>query len=207
MLITLHPDNPQPRELSRVIEFLKKDGVIIIPTDTVYAFACDAHNLKAIEHICRIKGIKPEKANFSLLCRDLKNISEYTAHFERNVYRLVNSCLPGPYTFIFNANSNVPKIFKNSRKKEIGIRVPDNRIVQELLSQYDHPLAATSLHGNDSFDEYLTEPEEMEDTFGHLVAAVIDGGPGGIIPSTVIDCTTDEPLLVREGKGEVNLEG
>ncbi|HLP32207.1 MAG TPA: L-threonylcarbamoyladenylate synthase [Bacteroidia bacterium] len=205
MLITLHPDNPQPRELSRVIELLKQDGVIIIPTDTVYAFACDAHNLKAIEQICRIKGIKSEKANFSLLCKDLKNLSEYTAHFERNVYRLVNQSLPGPYTFIFKANSNVPKIFKNSRKKEIGIRVPDNPIVQALLEQFGHPLVATSLHGNDSFEDYLIEPEEMEEKFGHMVAAVIDGGLGGIVPSTVIDCSGDEPLLVREGKGEVIL--
>jgi tRNA threonylcarbamoyl adenosine modification protein (Sua5/YciO/YrdC/YwlC family) len=205
MLITLHPDNPQPRELARLIQILQKDGVIIIPTDTVYAFACDAHNLKAIEQICRIKGIKSEKANFSLLCKDLKHISEYTAYFERNIYRLVNSCLPGPYTFIFKANGNVPKIFKNSKKKEIGIRVPDNRIVQLLLEEFGHPLVSTSIHSSDSQEDYLTDAEEIHEKFENVVAAVIDGGAGGIIPSTVIDCTGEEAILIREGKGEITI--
>jgi tRNA threonylcarbamoyl adenosine modification protein (Sua5/YciO/YrdC/YwlC family) len=180
--------------------------VIIIPTDTVYAFACDAHKLDAIEQICRIKGIKSDKAKFALLCRDLKHISEYTAHFDRNIYRLVNSCLPGPYTFIFKANSHVPKIFKNSKKREIGIRIPDNRIVLELLEVIGHPLVVSSLHSSDSFEDYLTDPEEIEEKFGTMVQAVVDGGPGGIVPSTVIDCSGAEPVMVRQGKGLVDVE-
>ena len=188
--------------LEKITETLKSDGVIIIPTDTVYAFAANILSNKAFERICRIKGIKPDKANFSFLCPDLSNISLFTKPFSKEVFRFMKNSLPGPYTFILNANSNVPAIFKPN-KKTIGIRVPDNTIAQAILEAIGNPLMVSSVYSNNNNVEYLTDPENILGKYGELVDIIVDGGPGLQEPSTVIDCTGNEPKVVREGKGEI----
>ena len=181
---------------------LKNDGVIILPTDTVYAIAASIYSNKAIENICRLKNIKVEKANFSFLCQDLANISKFTKPFSTEIFRMMKNSLPGPFTFILNANSHVPTIFK-SNKKTIGIRVPDNIIALSIIKALGNPLMVTSVRSDDDFEEYLTNPNDINERFGELVDIVIDGGPSRFDPSTVIDCTGDLPLVVREGKGKV----
>lgn len=203
MLIELHPKNPNPRDLKKVIELLEQDGVIIIPTDTIYAMACRMDKKKAIERMAKISGKKMEKVNFSLLCSDLSNISEYTAHLDKAVFRLLKTNLPGPFTFILNANNNVTRYFGNS-KKTIGIRVPDNIIAQTLIHNVTVPLAVTTIHHDDEILEYMTDPEEIHDKFEHLVDAVINGGYGDNVPSTIVDCTNEEIVILREGKGILN---
>lgn len=203
MLIELHPKNPNPRDLKKVIELLEQDGVIIIPTDTIYAMACRMDKKKAIERMAKISGKKMEKVNFSLLCSDLSNISEYTAHLDKAVFRLLKINLPGPFTFILNANNNVTRYFGNS-KKTIGIRVPDNIIAQTLIHNVTVPLAVTTIHHDDEILEYMTDPEEIHDKFEHLVDAVINGGYGDNVPSTIVDCTNEEIVILREGKGILN---
>ncbi|MBL7924905.1 MAG: threonylcarbamoyl-AMP synthase [Bacteroidia bacterium] len=201
MILNIHPKNPEPRKISEVAAILQKGGVVIIPTDTIYAFVCDLSQYKGFEKICRIKGVKPEKANFSLLCSDLSNISVYTKPFDRSVYKLLNKALPGPYTFILEASHEVPSLFR-SRKKTIGLRVPDHPIVSALIGQLGHPMVATSLHDLDSIREYPSDPLEIAEQWENVVDVVVDGGTGKITPSTVIDCTGDEPALVREGAGD-----
>jgi tRNA threonylcarbamoyl adenosine modification protein (Sua5/YciO/YrdC/YwlC family) len=188
--------------LSTITEALKKDAVIIIPTDSVYAFAANIQSNKAFERICRIKGIKPEKANFSFLCPDLRNISLFTKPFSTEVFRFMKNSLPGPFTFILNANNNVPAIFK-SNKKTIGIRVPDNKIALAILEAIGNPLMVSSVYSDNNNVEYLTDPENILGKYDELVDIIVDGGPGFYEPSTVIDCTGNEPLVVREGKGEL----
>jgi len=190
------------KHISQIVEALQNDGVIIIPTDTVYAFAGNIYSNKAIERICRVKNIKLEKANFSFLCHDLSNISNFTKPFNNEIFRLMKSSLPGPFTFILNANSNVPAIFK-SNKKTIGIRVPDNVIPIAIIEALGNPLVVSSVMSKDSITDYLTIPEEIEEQYGQVVDLVIDGGPSKFIPSTVIDCTDDVPVVVREGKGKI----
>lgn len=202
MIISLHPKNPNPRDLKKVVEILHKDGVIIIPTDTIYAMACRLDSKKGIEKMCRISGKKPEKVNFSLLCSDLSHIADYTAVIDKNIFRLMKNNLPGPFTFILNANKSVTKYFSGN-KKTIGIRVPDNIIAQTLVSELGMPLLVSTIHSDDEIVEYLTDPEEIHDKFENLVDAVIEGGIGDNIPSTIIDCLEDEPVLIREGKGKI----
>lgn len=204
MVIHIHPKNPEPRKIAELIAVLQKGGVAIIPTDTIYAFVCDLHQFKGFEKICRIKGVKPEKANFSLLCADLSNISVYTKPFDRALYKLLNKALPGPYTFILEASNEVPSLFR-SKKKTIGLRVPDHPIVMALIEQLGHPLVSTSLHDTDSFLEYPNDPYEIAEQWENVVDVVVDGGMGTIVPSTIIDCTGDEPVVKREGAGEVNV--
>lgn len=203
MLIPLHPKNPNPRDVKRVIEALNKDAVIILPTDTIYAMACRLGSKKAMERMCRIVGKKPEKVNFSLLCSDLSNIAEFTAPLDKALFRLMKNNLPGPFTFILNANNNVTRYFAGN-KKTIGIRVPDNQITQTLISELGVPLVVTTIHHDDEIMEYMSDPVEIEEKFANLVDAVIDGGAGGLVPSTVIDCSLGSPEVIREGKGILN---
>jgi tRNA threonylcarbamoyl adenosine modification protein (Sua5/YciO/YrdC/YwlC family) len=199
MLLKIYPENPELTKILKAVETLRKDGVIVVPTDTVYALCCDIHNQKAADKISRIKGVKLEDANFSFICYDLSTISEFTRQFDTSVYKLMRRSLPGPYTFILHANHNVPSIFR-SKKKTIGIRVPDNSIVREIVKELGNPLMATSIHHEDALVDYMTDPSLIHDTLTE-VDAVIDGGPGGNEPSTIIDCTGSVPLIVREGKG------
>lgn len=204
MLLTIHPKNPESRKIAELSAILQKGGVAIIPTDTIYAFVCDLGQYKGFEKICRIKGIKPEKAKFSLLCSDLSKISLYTKPFDRAVYKLLNKALPGPYTFILEASNEVPSLFR-SKKKTIGLRVPDHPIVALLIEQLGRPLVATSLHDLDAIMEYPSDPFEINEQWEQVVDVVVDGGPGKIVPSTIIDCTGEEPVLIREGAGAADV--
>ncbi len=203
MIISLHPKNPNVRDLKKVVDILNDNGVVIIPTDTIYAMACKLDSKKAIERMCKIVGKKPEKVNFSLLCSSLSHLSDFTTALDKSVFRLMKNNLPGAFTFILKATNNVTKYFEGN-KKTIGIRVPDNIIAQLLVNEVGTPLVVTSIHHDDEIIEYMTDPEEINDKFQHLVDAIIDGGNGGNIPSTIIDCTTNEIVLVREGKGVIN---
>lgn len=204
MILKFHGNTVNEKHIEQIVKTLKDGGIIIIPTDTVYALAGDIHSHKAMEKICRFKNIKPEKANFSFLCHDLRNISEFTKPFNTEIFRLMKNSLPGPFTFILNANNNVPTIFK-SNKKTIGIRVPDNPISQKIIEALGNPLMVTSVHDTaDEFFDYVTDPDVIDERFGEQVDLVIDGGVSEFEPSTVIDCTGNEPLLVRQGKGIVS---
>jgi tRNA threonylcarbamoyl adenosine modification protein (Sua5/YciO/YrdC/YwlC family) len=199
MLIRIHPQTPQMRVIKQVTDVLRKGGIIIYPTDTIYGLGCDIFQHKAIERICQIKGINPQKAQFSFVCQDLSHLSEYAKQLSTPVYRTLKQHLPGAYTFILGASKQVPKILK-TKKDTIGIRVPDNKIARCIVQELGNPILSTSLPGE--FVEEYTDPEIIQDRFGKLVDLVIDGGPGGMIPSTVIDFTSDEPTVIREGAGE-----
>ncbi|MFN6082288.1 MAG: L-threonylcarbamoyladenylate synthase, partial [Bacteroidota bacterium] len=177
MLLHLHNENPNIRDVKKIIEIIDKDGVIILPTDTIYAMGCRLDSKKGIEQMCRVAGKKPEKVNFSLLCADLSHLSEYTAPLNKNVFRLMKNNLPGPFTFILDANKNVTKWFTGN-KKTIGIRVPNNIIAQTIIEQCGVPLVVTTIHHEDEILEYMTDPVEIHDKFKNQVALVIDGGPG-----------------------------
>ena len=198
MLLSIHPDNPQPRNLATVTETLSKGGVIIYPTDTIYGLGCNIYDHNAIEKICRIKNINPAKAQFSFICHDLSDMSRYTKSISTPLYRMLKSYLPGPYTFILPASKEVPKLLK-SRKNTVGLRIPGNNIARSIVKTLGHPILSTSLPG-EMVEEY-TDPETIYQKFSKLVDIVVDGGLGNMIPSTVIDCTGDEPVLVREGAG------
>lgn len=198
MLIKIYPDNPNPREIDKVVSELNDGGIIIYPTDTLYAIGCDALNVRAVEKICALKGINPQKSNLSIICSDLSSISEY-AKVDTPTFKLMKRNLPGPFTFILPTTSSLPKIYKN--KKTVGIRVPDNNIVREMVSQLGNPILSTSVSQGDDEIEYLTDPELIHEKWSSVADIVIDGGTGGIEPSTVIDCTGDEPVIIRQGKG------
>jgi len=204
MLISIHPDNPDKRKIYQVIQILKKGGVIIYPTDTVYSMACDLTNRKAVERMAQIKGIKLEKANFSLICYDLSHISDYTVQFGNNIYKMMKRALPGPYTFILNANNSVPKLFK-SKKKTIGIRVPNNNIARTIVQELGNPLISTSVHDDDEILEYITDPELIHEKYANQIDLVIDGGYGQNEASTIVDCTGNEPEIIREGIGNIDI--
>ena len=199
MRLQLHPDNPQPRLIKQVIECLKDGGVIIYPTDTIYGLGCDIAQHKAVERICKIKNIDPQKAQLSFICRDLSNMSDYTKSIDTPLYRMLKSYLPGPYTFILPASKLVPKILQN-KKNTIGLRVPDNIICRHILDALGNPILSASLPG-DMVEEY-TDPEVMYEKFEHLVDFVIDGGIGGMVPSTIVDCTGNDWTILRKGLGE-----
>lgn len=201
MLLRIHPVDPQPRLIAQVADALRNGGIIIYPTDTIYGIGCDISHPKAIEKICRIKNVDPQKAQLSFICKDLSDLSLYTKSIGTPLYRVLKQSLPGPYTFILPASKEVPKILQ-SKKSTIGLRVPDNNICRALLEELGRPILSASLPG-DMVEEY-TDPEVMYENFGDRVDHVIDGGPGGMIPSTVIDCTTDEWTVVREGSGETS---
>ncbi len=200
MLLSIHPDDPQPRNIKTVVDCLRKGGVIIYPTDTIYGIGCDINSADAISRIARIKNVDVKKAQFSFICADLSHLSDYAKSVPTPVFRLLKATLPGPYTYIMDASKQVPKLMR-TKKDTVGIRVPDNNICQRIISELGNPIMSTSLP-NDGDVEYYTDPEVMFDTFGSLVDIVIDGGPGHIIPSTVIDCTNGSPSLIREGAGK-----
>ena len=198
MLLHLHPVDPQPRNVKTVIECLLDGGVIIYPTDTIYGLGCDIFQHKAVERICRIKQVDPAKAQLSFICYDLSDLSNYTKSISTPLYRLLKTYLPGPYTFILPASKLVPKILK-SRKDTIGLRIPDNIIARSLIRELGHPILSSSLPG-EMVEEY-TDPDIIREKFENQVDIIIDGGIGGMIPSTVVDCTGEEPVLVRKGLG------
>ncbi len=198
MLIKIYPENPNPREIDKVIEVLRDGGLVIYPTDTVYAIGCDALNVRAVEKICQMKGINPQKSNLSIICYDLSNLSEY-AKVNNAAFKLMKKNLPGPFTFILPTSSELPKIYKN--RKEVGIRVPDNNIIRTLVKELGNPILTMSVHDDDDMIEYSTDPELIHEKYEYTVDIVIDGGYGGFEASTVVDCTTDEFKIVRQGKG------
>lgn len=199
MILKLYPKNNRPEDLQRVVDLLNDGGILIYPTDTVYAIGCHALKERPIERICKLKNIDPRKHNLSIICYDLSNISEY-AQVSNATFKLMKRNLPGPFTFILNANSRLPKIFRN--RKEVGIRVPDHPIIREICRLLDAPILTTTLPLEKNEDiEYITEPELIDEKFGSVTDLIIDGGTGGIEPSTVINCCEDVPEIVREGKG------
>jgi tRNA threonylcarbamoyl adenosine modification protein (Sua5/YciO/YrdC/YwlC family) len=200
-LLSIHPINPEPRKIERMVEIFKNGGIIIYPTDTVYGIGCDLQNRRAVERLCQILDIKPQKLNLSFICYDLSHISEYVKRIDTPVFKILKKTLPGPFTFIFESNTNVPKILGVS-KKTVGIRIPDNRIVREIVAKLGNPLITSSIKSDDQIKEYTTDPEEMFEDFKNTVDAVIDGGPGGNVPSTIVDFTEGEPVVVRQGLGD-----
>jgi tRNA threonylcarbamoyl adenosine modification protein (Sua5/YciO/YrdC/YwlC family) len=201
MLLHIHPDNPQPRLIKQVAEALANGGIIIYPTDTVYGLGCDIMQQKAVERICRIKQVDPQKAQLSFVCSDLSHLSEYAKPLSNPIYRLLKEYLPGPYTFILPASKMVPKILQ-SKKDTIGLRIPDNKIAQAIIKELGRPILSASLPG-EMVEDY-TDPEVMYENFSTQADFVIDGGIGGMVSSTIIDCTGNELVLVREGLGEWN---
>ena len=199
MLVKLFNENPNLREILKIVDVLRKGGLIIYPTDTIYGLGCDISNAKAVEKVARIKGVKVEKNNFSFICSDLSHISDFTKPISNSVFKLMKKNLPGPFTFILEANNNVPKYFKG--KKTVGIRVPDNNIIREIVRELGNPILSTSIHDEDEILEYTTDPELIYEKYQDIAEVVIDGGYGEFIPSTIVDCTGDEIVIVREGKG------
>jgi tRNA threonylcarbamoyl adenosine modification protein (Sua5/YciO/YrdC/YwlC family) len=203
ILLKIHPAIPGTRAINLSVKSLSDGGVIICPTDTVYCFACDIYNQRAYERIIRIKGIEPDKVNFSIACYDFSQLSEYTRQIDTPVFRVMKKALPGPFTFILPANSNVPKLFK-SKRKTIGIRIPDNNICREIIRHLGHPLITTSVHADDVILDYITNPEMIFEKYKKLVDIVIDGGFGGNRPSTVVDCSEGEFTILRQGLGKID---
>lgn len=193
----MYPDNPEPRKIAQVVEILKNGGVIIYPTDTIYAFGCDINNPKAVERICRIKGIDPNKSHLSFICSDVSELSQYVKPIDNSIYRDMKANLPGPFTYILNANNTVPKLFKN-KKKTVGIRIPNNNIALELVRQLGNPILSSSVkNDDDDILEYFTDAVDIHEKYENLVEVVIDGGVGGSDGSTIVDCTGNEPIVVR----------
>jgi len=203
MLIRIHPDSPQQRQILAVVDCLRKGGVVIYPTDTVYGIGCDINNRRAVERICQIRNIKPDKAQFSFICSDLSNISEYCSQIDNGIFKLMKRVLPGPYTFILGATSKVPKIF-HSKKHTVGIRIPDHSIPLAIVRELGNPIMTASVHDADQVVEYSTDPELIYERFEGLVDMVIDGGYGGVEGSTVLNCADGTVEVVREGKGAID---
>ena len=201
--IKLYNENPNEKEIAKIVEVLRNGGLIIYPTDTVYGLGCDITNTKALEKIARIKGVKLEKANFSSVCSDLKNLSDYVKQIDSSTFKLLKRALPGAYTFIMQGNNNLPKDFK--KKKTVGIRVPDNLIARTIVERLGNPIVSTSIYDEDDVIEYTTDPELIFEKWQNLVDIVIDGGYGDNTASTVIDLSGDEPVVIREGKGDVDI--
>lgn len=204
MLLQIHPDNPNPREISMAIEALQNNGLIIYPTDTVYGLAWDINSPKAFDKIVRIKGKNALKENFSLVCNDISQVSQFTLHINNPTFKLLKHNLPGPFTFILNANNNVPRFYK-SKKKTVGVRIPDNNIAIEIVSKLGHPIMTTSLHDEDEILDYMTDPELIHEKYEYLVDYVIDGGYGNNEASTIVDCTGESFEILRQGIGELVL--
>jgi tRNA threonylcarbamoyl adenosine modification protein (Sua5/YciO/YrdC/YwlC family) len=201
MLLKIHPDNPQGRYIKQVADCLRNGGIIIYPTDTIYGLGCDIYQPKAIERICQIKNVDPKKAQLSFICKDLSHLSDFSKSIDTPIYRMLKSHLPGPFTFILPASKEVPKLLQ-SNKSTIGLRIPDNVICQAILEELGHPILSASLPG-EMVEEY-TDPEVMFDNFGKRVDIVVDGGIGGMVPSTVVDYTSGIPEIIRQGAGELH---
>lgn len=201
MLLRINPDNIDDRLINQVINCLKRGGVIIYPTDTVYTLGCDLTHREAYEKLCRLKDVRPNKANFSIVCYDLSHITDFTTNVPTPVYKMMKRTLPGPYTYILNGNHNLSKIY-GYNKKTVGIRVPDNAIARAIVDALGAPILSASIKNEDTILEYITDPQEIYELYDHTVDIVIDGGTGGNVPSTIVDYTGSEPILVREGAGE-----
>ena len=201
--IKIYEDKPNEAAIAKVVKVLKEGGLVIYPTDTVYGLGCDITNTKALERIAKIKGIKLDKANFSFICHDLSNLSDYVRQIDTPTFKLLKRALPGPYTFILPGNNNLPKEFK--KKTTVGIRVPDNSIALQIVKQLGNPIVSTSIHDDDDVIEYTTDPELIFEKWQNLVDLVIDGGYGDNMGSTIIDLSGDEPIVVREGKGSLDI--
>ena len=197
MILKVYEQNPN---VDKAVKVLRDGGIVIFPTDTIYAIGCDSTNSKALEKLAKIKGVKLQKANFSLLCADLSHLSKYTSPINNSIFKLMKKVLPGPFTFILPAGRDIPNLFLR-KKKTVGIRVPDNSIVNKLILELGKPLVSTSVHDDDEVLEYTTDPELIHEKYEHQVQLVIDGGYGHNVPSTVLDCTSSEPVLVRQGAG------
>jgi len=202
MFIKIYHENPNQKDILKAVKVLEKGGVIIYPTDTVYGIGCDIYNQKGIERIAKIKEQKPKKANFSFICYDLSHVSEFTKPVDNDIFKMMKKNLPGSFTFILSANNKVPKFFK-SKKNTVGIRIPNNDIIREIVKELGNPILTTSLKDDDEIIEYTTDPELINEKYKETVDLIIDGGYGGNIPSTVIDCTGDDIEIIRKGKGEL----
>ena len=204
MLLKINPDNPEGRKIQRVIDEIKDGGIIIYPTDTVYGLGCNIFDHKAVERICRLRNLDPVKARLSLICKDISQIAEYAHQIDNQIFKLLKKNLPGPFTFVLRSNNQVPKMFKN-RKKTIGVRIPENNIVQAIVEGLGNPILTTSLRSDDEILEYFTDPIDIYEDFKKQVDIVIDGGIGNNVPSTVVDCTGDGPEILRQGAGELEV--
>ena len=202
-LIKIYNENPNQKEIDKVVRILKNGGLIIYPTDTVYGLGCDFTNNKALEKIARIKGVKLEKSNFSFICNDLSHLSDYVKQIDTPTYKILKRALPGPYTFILPGSNSLPKVFK--KKKTVGIRIPDNAIAKTLVSTLGNPIISTSIRDDDEVIEYTTDPELIYEKWKDIVDVVVDGGYGDNIASTIIDLTDSEPVVIREGKGDLDI--
>jgi tRNA threonylcarbamoyl adenosine modification protein (Sua5/YciO/YrdC/YwlC family) len=202
-LFTIHPVNPEKRKIDRVVDILRKGGIIVYPTDTVYGIGCDLMNRRSVERLCQILDLKPQKLNLSFICQDLSHISEYVHRLDTPAFKILKKSLPGPFTFIFESSSQVPKIL-GVNKKTVGIRIPNNKIVNEIVALLGNPLITSSLKSDDEIQEYPTDPEEIFSSFEHRVDAVVDGGTGGNIPSTIVDFTSGEAVIIRQGLGNLD---
>lgn len=203
-LLKIHPLNPEMRKINRVVDVLRNGGIVVYPTDTIYGIGCDLMNRKSIERLCRVMDIKPNKLDLSFICNDLTHISEYVKNLQTPVFKVLKKALPGPFTFILESSSKVPKIL-DVTKKTVGIRIPDHNIPRTLVAELGNPLITSSIKDDDKIKEYTTDPEEIYEDFKNLVDIVIDGGAGGNVPSTVVDCTSGELTIVRQGLGEIDL--
>ena len=200
--IKIYEENPNSRQINKVVEILRQGGLIIYPTDTVYGLGCDITNAKAMERLAKLKGVKPHQKNWSFVCADLSNISEYARHMDNPTFKILKKSLPGPYTFVLEGSNRLPKLFR--KKKTIGIRVPDNNIARTLVSELGRPVISTSIKDEDEILEYTTDPDLIYEKWQNKVDAVIDGGAGGNVPSTVIDLSGDYPVILRDGKGSTD---
>lgn len=202
MLVKLYNENPNPKDIRKVADLLLEGGIIIYPTDTVYGMGCDITNAKAVEKVARLKGVNIEKSNFSFICSDLGHLSLYARPISGHIFKIIRKNVPGPFTFILEANNNVPKYFKG-KKKTVGIRIPDNNIICEIVRELGNPIVSTSIHDEDEVLEYSIDPELIHEKYGQITDLVVDGGVGEIIPSTIVDLTSGEPVIIREGKGKL----
>jgi tRNA threonylcarbamoyl adenosine modification protein (Sua5/YciO/YrdC/YwlC family) len=202
MLLKIYPENPDERAIRRVVECLKDGGIIIYPTDTIYGIGCDIFKSKSVERIAELRGLKPGKTMFSFICHDLSQLSEFVRPISNHTFKVMKANLPGPFTFILDSNNNIPRHIQ-SKRKTVGIRIPDNPIIRLIVKELGNPIMSTSVHDDDEVIEYTTDPELIYEKFQDKVDIVIDGGYGGNIPSTVVDCTQDELVVTREGKGEL----
>lgn len=203
-LLKIHPLNPEMRKINRVVDVLRNGGIVVYPTDTIYGIGCDLMNRKSIERLCKVMDIKPNKLDLSFICNDLTHISEYVKNLQTPVFKVLKKSLPGPFTFILESSSKVPKIL-DVTKKTVGIRIPDHNIPRTIVAELGNPLITSSIKDDDKIKEYTTDPEEIYEDFKNLVDIVIDGGAGGNVPSTVVDCTNGELVVVRQGLGEIDL--
>ncbi len=202
-IVKIYNENPNPKEIQKIVDVLRNGGLIIYPTDTVYGLGCDITRTKALEKIAKIKGVKLEKANFSFVCNDLSHLSDYVKQIDTPTYKILKRGLPGPYTFILPGSNSLPKVFK--KKKTVGIRVPDNNIARAIVAELGNPIVSTSIHDDDDVLEYTTDPELIFEKWQNLVDAIVDGGYGDNHASTVIDLTGSEPTIIREGKGSLDI--